>query len=335
MLCIDGSKGEGGGQVLRTALGLSLVTGQAFTIKNIRGKRKKPGLLRQHLTAVLAAAEIGGATVQGAAIKSDSLTFEPGTIAAGTYTFSIGTAGSCTLVLQAIMPALLKAGKKSYITLEGGTHNPFAPSFDYLETTFFSVLQKMGVHLDAELIRPGFYPAGGGKMRICIDPPKSLLPIRFDYLSKTHCRARAVCAELPAHIGQRELKKITKKLNLAENQTQLTQYHEYGPGNVVSIFVDSDQLTETFVGFGQTNIRAERVAGRIIGQVRKYLDTGVTVGPYLADQLLVPLALAGKGKFLTCRPTEHALTNIEVIQQFLDMNITVSRVDEQVWQIAL
>ncbi len=335
MVSIDGSRGEGGGQVLRTALGLSLVTGRAFSITNIRGKRKKPGLLRQHLTAVLAAAEIGNATVQGAEIKSGCLTFEPGTVTAGDYRFSIGTAGSCTLVLQAILPALLNAGRAWQITLEGGTHNPFAPSFDYLETTFFGILRSMGVHIDAELIRPGFFPAGGGKIRFRIEPPKTLKPIHFDYLTRTQCRATAVCAELPGHIGQRELKKIIKKLQLDNDQTQLIQHHKYGPGNVVSIFVESDQLTETFVGFGQTKVRAERVAGRIIGQVKKYLQTGVAVGPYLADQLLVPLALSGKGRFLTSQPTNHTLTNIEVIRQFLDIQIEVSQIDEVVWQISM
>ena len=335
MISIDGSKGEGGGQVLRTSIGLSLVTGRPFQIKNIRGKRKRPGLLRQHLTAVLAAVEIGGARVHGAEIKSDSLQFEPGVIKAGEYHFAIGTAGSCTLVFQAVMPALLKAGGVSSITLEGGTHNPFAPSFDYLAKTFFPVLRKMGVNIEAELIQPGFYPAGGGKIRITIEPPGKLSPVVFEKLSGARCLAKAVCAGLPDHIGVRELATIKKKLKLGEEETELIRYSEHGPGNVVSIFVKSEQLTETFVGFGQKNIRAERVASRIVGQVRKYLEVGVIVGPYLADQLLIPLALAGKGKFLTCKPTEHTLTNIKVIQQFLDVGISVSRTTDKIWQISL
>ncbi len=175
MITIDGSAGEGGGQVLRTALGLSLVTGRSFQINNIRGKRKKPGLLRQHLTAVLAAGEIGQASVSEAAIKSATLCFEPGTIKPGNYHFSIGTAGSCVLVFQAIMPALLMASSPSKITLEGGTHNPFAPSFDYLKGTLLPLLQKMGADVVAELDRPGFYPAGGGKMTITVKPSNRLL----------------------------------------------------------------------------------------------------------------------------------------------------------------
>lgn len=335
MILIDGSKGEGGGQVLRTALGLSLVTGRSFQIANIRGKRKKSGLLRQHLTAVLAAAEIGGAVVRGAEIKSDTLQFEPGIIKAGNYHFAIGTAGSCTLVFQAVMPALLKAGGVSSITLEGGTHNPFAPSFDYLDVTFFPVLRKMGVKIEAELIRPGFYPAGGGKVRITMEAPDKLSPVCFEQLEGVRCRAKAVCAGLPSHIGVRELATIKKKLKLSEQETELIRYSEYGPGNVVSIFVESDQFTETFVGFGQKNVRAERVPGRIVGQVREYLEVGVLVGPYLADQLLIPLALAGEGQFLTCKPTGHMLTNIEVIHQFFEVGIMVSQLDEKVWRVAL
>ncbi len=335
MIFIDGSAGEGGGQVLRTALGLSLVTGRSFQIKKIRGKRKKPGLLRQHLTAVLAAGEIGQAEVSGAEIKSNNLCFNPGSIKAGNFHFSIGTAGSCILVFQAIMPALLVANGPSTIILEGGTHNPFAPSFDYLQTTIFPLLQEMGVDIEAKLDRPGFYPAGGGKIKISIKPAGHLSPLYLERYSNIIFKAQAICAELPDHVGVRELKTIQDKLNIPEAQTELIRHHEYGPGNVVSIFAQSDQLTEVFTGFGQKNIRAERVAGKTVAQVRNYLDAGVAVGPHLADQLLIPLVMAGKGQFLTCRPTEHTLTNIKVIQLFMDKEITVVQLGEKVWQITV
>jgi RNA 3'-terminal phosphate cyclase (ATP) len=195
----------------------------------------------------------------------------------------------------------------------------------------------MGVRAEAEIVQPGFYPAGGGKINIKIEPPDRLAPLYLDSFSveDVHCRATAVCADLADHIGVRELATIKKKLKIAEQDTELICYSQYGPGNVVSIFVKSDQLTETFVGFGQKNIRAERVAARIVGQVRNYLEVGAVVGPYLADQLLVPMALAGKGQFLTCKPTGHTLTNIEVIHRFLDIEIMVSRVDDKVWRISL
>ncbi len=210
MITIDGSAGEGGGQVLRTALGLSLVTGKSFQINNIRGKRKKPGLLRQHLTSVLAASEIGQAEVSGAEIKSVSLCFRPGSIKAGDYHFAIGTAGSCILVFQAILPALLKVKGASTIVLEGGTHNPFAPTFDYLREAVFPLLRKMGVDVEAKLDRPGFYPAGGGKIKVSVKSSGHLTPLFLERYSNISLRAEAICAELPDHIGERELEQFRK-----------------------------------------------------------------------------------------------------------------------------
>src|SRR5262245_8861795 len=163
MLIIDGSFGEGGGQILRTALGLSLVTGVPFRIEKIRAGRQKPGLMRQHLTAVNAAAQVGQAEVIGASVGSQELTFTPGKISPGDYTFAVGTAGSATLVLQTVLPALLTAAQPSFLTLEGGTHNPHAPPFDFLARAFLPLIGRMGPSVTATLIRPGFYPAGGGQ----------------------------------------------------------------------------------------------------------------------------------------------------------------------------
>lgn len=152
---------EGGGQILRTALSLSIVTGESFRIEKIRAGRKKPGLLRQHLTAVQAAAKISGAKIEGADLGSQQLTFKPGKVQPGDYSFAVGTAGSATLVLQTILPALIIGSKPSTLTLEGGTHNPHAPPFDFLQKTFLPILNKMGSKVSAKLERPGFYPAGG------------------------------------------------------------------------------------------------------------------------------------------------------------------------------
>src|SRR5262245_42898512 len=165
MISIDGSFGEGGGQILRTALGLSLFTGQAFRIDKIRAGRRNPGLLRQHLTAVKAAAKIGQAEVTGANIGSTQLTFTPGRVAHGDYQFAVGTAGRATLVLQSVLPALLISDdqdRRTRLTLEGGTHNPFAPPFDFLAKAFLPLLERMGARVAVRLDRYGFYPAGRG-----------------------------------------------------------------------------------------------------------------------------------------------------------------------------
>src|SRR3954466_3092396 len=176
MITIDGAAGEGGGQILRTSLGLSLVTGQPFRIVNIRAGRKKPGLLRQHLTAVQAATQIGDAVTDGLEMGSLEVVFRPERVRSGEYRFAVGTAGSTTLVLQTVLPALMLAGKPSRLVLEGGTHNPFAPPFDFLVQTYLPLLARFGPQVEAKLLRPGFFPAGGGRLEIDIQPIAKLHP---------------------------------------------------------------------------------------------------------------------------------------------------------------
>ena len=171
-LTIDGSLGEGGGQVLRSALALSILTGRPFRIEKIRAGRKKPGLLRQHLTAVQAAARISGADVQGATMRSTELVFEPGEIQPGEHHFSIGTAGSTTLVAQTVLVPLLRAKEPSRVVIEGGTYNSSAPPFDHFARSFAPILERMGAQLDVRLVRPGFHPAGGGRIEVDIEPSK-------------------------------------------------------------------------------------------------------------------------------------------------------------------
>lgn len=335
MLVIDGSYGEGGGQIVRSAIGLSLVTGRPFTIENIRAKRKKPGLLRQHLTAVRAAAEIGSAHVRGAELGSARLTFEPGAIRAGNYLFQIGTAGSCTLVLQAILPAMLTGDKPFKIAIEGGTHNPMAPPFDFLQRTYLPILSGMGADVRARLVRPGFFPAGGGRIEIDLVPARTLKPVELVAKGNISLSARSLCAQLPDHIGLRELRVVCDKLGMDKEQTEQIRDEDHGPGNVLSVFARSDQLTETFTGFGEKKISAEKVAHRTVKQVKRYLDSDAPVGSHLADQLLIPMALAGSGRIRTLPPTTHTLTNIEIIKKFLDIRFRVAQISPACWEIAL
>ena len=216
-LTIDGSQGEGGGQVLRSSLAMSLVTGRPFVIENIRAGRKKPGLMRQHLTAVNAATEVSHAEVKGATIGSARLEFQPGKVTPGNYTFSVGTAGSATLVLQAVLPALMLADGESNLTLEGGTHNPFAPPWDFLTKTYLPVLNRMGPTVEARLIRPGFYPAGGGQFTVRIRPARQLG--RLELLERGEIRTRrvrALVANLSRRIAERERESIAKKTRWEE-----------------------------------------------------------------------------------------------------------------------
>ena len=217
MISIDGSFGEGGGQILRTALGLSLFTGQPFRIDKIRAGRRNPGLLRQHLTAVKAAAKIGQAEVAGVTIGSTQLTFSPGRIAPGRYQFAVGTAGSATLVLQTVLPALLTSDDQDLqtrLTLEGGTHNPFAPPFDFLAKAFLPLLERMGARIEARLERYGFYPAGGGRFEIAIEPARRLTAVELNERGKIlYRRATALVAHLPRKIAERELGVVHRKLS--------------------------------------------------------------------------------------------------------------------------
>lgn len=319
MLVLDGSHGEGGGQVLRSALSLSLVTGTPFRIENIRAGRPRPGLMRQHLTAVEAAAAVGDADVTGASVGSRALSFKPGRSRGGEYAFSVGTAGSATLVLQTVLPALIAAAEPSNLVLEGGTHNPMSPPFDFLAKTFLPLLGRMGPRVEATLERSGFYPAGGGRFRVAVAPAAKLAPLALETRGELRGRrARAVVANLPRVIAERELSTLAKELAWESSAFSIEERTDsIGPGNAVIAEVESEHLTEVFTAFGEKQVRAEAVASSVAAEVSAYLATDAPVGQHLADQLILLLALAGQGTFRTVPPTKHAHTQLHVINRFL------------------
>lgn len=332
MITIDGSFGEGGGQILRTSLALSLITGQPFRIEKIRAGRKNPGLLRQHLTAVKAAREIGQAEVKGDTIGSTQLTFTPGTVKEGDYAFAVGTAGSATLVLQTVLPALLVGdGETTTLTLEGGTHNPFAPPFDFLVKAFLPLINRMGAGVTATIERHGFYPAGGGRFVVSINPTSRLRPLKLlERGAFTAKAARAIVAHLPFDIAERELSLIGRKLDLPGEALHGEAIKTSpGPGNAVTIELTSQHVTEVFTGFGERCVSAEAVANAVIKEARAYIAADVIAGEYLADQLLLPFALAGSGSFTTLPLSQHSTTNIDVIQKFLDVKFVVTQLRDQ------
>ncbi|WP_166225445.1 RNA 3'-terminal phosphate cyclase [Pseudomonas atagonensis] len=312
----------GGGQVLRSALSLSMVTGRAFRIKHIRAKRSRPGLLRQHLTAVLAAAEVCGAKTCGATLGSQSLSFEPGVIRGGDYQFDIGTAGSCTLVLQTLLPALLQAPQASRVRISGGTHNPLAPPTDFLSRSWLPLLRRMGGNVELELLRHGFVPAGGGEFEASVQP--STLS-RLDLCERgatVSQQALALAAGLAPTVARRELDQVARRLRMAPDALHhITLDPARGPGNVLLLEYVFEHVTEVFSAFGQVSLRSERVADAAINQAADWLRSGAAVAEHLADQLLLPMALAGGGSFTTPRMTEHLHSNIAVIEQFLPIRI--------------
>jgi RNA 3'-terminal phosphate cyclase (ATP) len=326
---IDGSFGEGGGQILRSSLSLSLVTGKPFRIEHIRANRDKPGLLRQHLTAVQAAAEVGSAEVDGASLGSKALTFVPGKVRAGEYRFAIGTAGSGTLVLQTVLPALITAEGQSRIEIEGGTHNPAAPPFDFLQRSFLPLIERMGPKVKLELERYGFYPAGGGRIVVEVIPTDVLKPIELDERGEiTTKRATALVANLPYHIARRELITVGKQLNWNDEFLHCEDTkNSVSPGNLVMIELASSTVTEIFTAFGKLGVSAEDVAKDAAEQAHAYLHSTAAVDEHLADQLLLPLALAGGGSFSAVNLNTHAKTNMEVIRQFLPVSFQVTEVE--------
>ena len=280
---IDGSQGEGGGQIIRSALALSSVTGQPFRIDRIRARRSKPGLRRQHLVAVQAIAQVCRAEVTGGAMGSRELTFQPGSISAGEYRFDIGSAGSTTLVFQTILPALLMADGPSQVTLIGGTHNPLAPPFDFLQRCYLPIVRRLGIDVKAELIRPGFYPTGGGQLRFRVMPKPTWRPLRLchrgEFQSPT---VRAVVAGLPDHIAHRECETIAAATDWPATAFEVRSLADsFGPGNVVTIELTCEQVTELFTGFGRRGIPAERVALEALRPAQQYLDSAACVGPHL------------------------------------------------------
>jgi RNA 3'-terminal phosphate cyclase (ATP) len=331
MLTIDGSRGEGGGQIFRTSLTLSLVTGTPFRIDRIRAGRAKPGLMRQHLTALEAAAAVGEADVDGAVVGAQEIVFRPKRLRPGTYRFAVGTAGSAGLVLQTILLPLVIARARSSVTLEGGTHNPAAPPFEFLAEAFLPLLRRMGAAVDARLERAGFYPAGGGRMTIDVTDRGSLASVHLVQRGRTlRRRARALVSRLSRQIADRELAVIRSRLGWDGDELEVVMLSEgmAGPGNVVLLSLESEHVVEVFTGFGEIGVRAEAVAERVAQEARRYLAADVPVGPHLADQLLLPMALAGGGAFRTVPLSRHASTNLEVIGQFLGTSIDVTPVGD-------
>ena len=322
MLTIDGRHGEGGGQILRSSLALSLITSTPFTIHHIRGGRKKPGLLRQHLTCVRAAQAVGDALVEGASLRSDRLVFQPRGLTAGTHHFAVGSAGSTSLVLQSILPALLCASGDSTVRVEGGTHAMSAPPFHFLAESFLPVLQHMGATVQAEMVRPGFFPAGGGEVSLQVSGGRGA-PVRLlDRGPIERVEVHAWAVGLPKRIAVVEAERVRSRLDLERRDVHATGLRgARGPGNVVWLTAHTTSggrpHAAVFTGFGRKGVPAEDVADGVVDDFIAWRDGGAPVCEHLADQLLLPLALAGGGAFRTGPLSLHTRTNIDTMRRFL------------------
>ena len=336
VIVIDGSEGEGGGQILRTALALSLVTGQTVRIDSIRANRSKPGLMRQHVTAIEAACAIGNALCEGVAVGAQSILFKPGRVAPGNYHFAVGTAGSTNLVLQTLVPPLLLADRPSRLIVEGGTHNIHAPPFDFIDRTFLPLLRQMGGRVTARLLRHGFYPAGGGRVDITIEP-SALTPVEWtERGSLIKVSATAVMSMLDDTIGTRELTSAQTILDWPKQAFRLERPPcPVGPGNVLLLEAAFEHVTEIVTGFGQLGVSAQSIGKQAATRMMGYLTSSAFAGPFLADQLLLPIALAGSGRFTTVTPTTHTETSANIIRRFLDVDIHFERLPNQAFLVTI
>jgi len=329
---LDGAQGEGGGQILRTGLALAMLTGRPLAVVRIRARRPKPGLMRQHLACVQAAAAVCGAQVEGAELGAQALRFAPGPVRAGDYAFGIASAGSCLLVLQTVLPALLLADGPSRLQLSGGTHNPMAPSHHFLAQAYAPLVRRMGADLQLTLRRCGFYPAGGGAVEAAIVPAQAALQ-PFDLLARGALlagQAECLAPGLPRHVATRELAVLREAMGWSAEQLHVGDARQdEGPGNALLLTLAYEQVTEVFTAFGQKAVSAEQVAHGLVKEVRAFQKSDAAVGPHLADQLALLLALAvwrsGRPAAFTCSElTEHTRTNCAVIERFLPLRFEIA-----------
>lgn len=328
MIHIDGSYGEGGGQILRSALALSIITGRPFVIDNIRAGRKKPGLRPQHRACVKAAAAISGAEVKGAEIGSLRLQFSPGSPRSGTFRFEVGTAGATGLVLQTVYLPLSLARNASRVRITGGTHVPMAPCYHYLSLVFTPMISLMGLDLKVNLIRWGFYPVGGGEIEAKINPVKELRPLwLLEDFRPSRIEALSVVAEsLPKHISKRQALRLQRGLEALgiDHQVRSLRVKSSGPGTMVFVLAESESSRAGFTAIGIKGKPAEVVAEEALGALTIFLETGAPVDEHLADQLILPAALAaGETRYRTSRITRHLLTNLWVIRHFLEIDFEI------------
>lgn len=329
MITIDGSMGEGGGQILRSALSLSLLSGQPFRLLNIRAGRSRPGLRPQHLAAVTAASRISRARVSGAHIGSAQLQFEPGEVEPGRYHFNITTAGATSLVLQTILLPLAQAPGSSHITITGGTHVPWSPCFHYLDWHWRPLLARLGIPFELTLRRAGFYPAGGGEIVATIPGaavPKGVVLEERGALRRL-CGLSAL-ANLPLHIAERQreraLSRLKQLLPGVVVDIPIEPLSAYSPGTLLLLLAEFEQGQGCFFALGAKGKPAELVADEAVDALATFLQSRATVDPWLADQLLLPLAVAaGESVIHTSEVTPHLLTNAGVIRYFLPTLIEV------------
>ncbi|MBS3781544.1 MAG: RNA 3'-terminal phosphate cyclase [Candidatus Thermoplasmatota archaeon] len=316
MIEIDGSYGEGGGQILRSALALSMVERQDIKVFDIRANRPNPGLSHQHLMAIKAASEICGASTEGVEKGSTEIIFEPGEIKGGVYNFDIGTAGSITLLLQALIPPALEAKEEITLKVRGGTDVKWSPPYDYFENVFLELLRRMNGDINSKLIKRGHYPKGGGKVKVTIKPSE----LRDISLSEgiDKIEGRAFVSELPEHIAERMKKQVLKEFMELDTSISVESYESASPGTGIVVWTRGGKVLGKGV-LGEKGVPAEEVGEEAVEGLKKDIESNVDLDPNAADQLIPFLALLNEHGTLTMRKsTSHLETNAWLVNRFFD-----------------
>jgi len=328
MIEIDGSHGEGGGQILRTSLALSALTGTPVRINRIRSSRKTPGLKPQHLISAQAAAQICGGRLVGAQPNSTELRFKPGKVRAGRHAFDVGTAGSVSLVLQTLLPPLAFCGNPSRILVKGGTHVAWSPTADYLRDVFLPTVTTMGLRAKLHIRRSGFYPIGGGEVEAIVEPSSGpLKPLRVKERGPLKfLRVISTVAHLPISIADRQLNRATHRLAeqglVPKGETGTVEAP--GKGSFCFIRADFENVGAGFSSLGELGKRAEQVADEAVEDFLEYWKGQGALDQHLADQVVLYMALAeGESVVTVSEVTEHLTTNIWVIEQFLPIKYSL------------
>lgn len=327
MIEINGSFGEGGGQILRTALTLSVISGQPFSLKSIRSSRPQPGLKPQHIKAIEAAAAISHAHFNPVSPGEQELRFEPRQLTAGDYRFDIGTAGATGLVLQTILLPLTLTNKPSNVIVTGGTHVPWSPCFHYLAWHWCYFLDQIGFSIDLEMKQAGFYPPGGGEIRATVNPHQSLQPLSLTERGKLiQIRGLSTVAKLPRSIAERQQSRALHRLSGYEEPVtiDIETVNALSAGTYLILVAEFEHSQYCVAALGARGKRAETVADEAIDDFEQFLATGAAIDAHLADQLLIPLAMVpGISRLRTAAVTTHLQTNAEVIRQFLPVTIDI------------
>lgn len=330
MLSIDGSYGEGGGQLVRSAVALSAIIGTPIQVRNVRARRARPGLQPQHLAAVKAAASLCDAVTTGAELQAVHFTFEPQKrVEAGHYNFDIGTAGSAPLVVQTILMPLVLAGGDSAITVTGGTHNPYAPTADYLEQVYFPTLALAGLKAECSYSKPGFYPRGGGELKLRLGPAPRLTSVKLEERTQpTRLTAQVVTGSLPSHVaerGARRLKEMLKYRGL-ECEARKREYLTDGAGAAVLLYSEN----AGFTGLGERGKPMEAVADDAFRHFEEWYASPSAIDEHFADQLVLPMCFAaGESTWTTTRCTDHLRSVVWLAQQFLPIGCEIEETAEQ------